>query len=303
METPAFERYPCSQSLRQFVGHCRNIAGPRVIQCVVSAADDRVLPVSSSTPPVFAPEQRDMFVEVLSLFKMRGIPFAVSGAFALNQHTGIWRDTKDLDLFLTQQEVACALDALSSAGFETEVADPVWLWKARRGDYFVDLITGMSNAALSVRHDWIERASHAEILGIPVKVLAAEELIASKLFVTRRERFDGADIVHVIHGTAGKLDWNRILHLIGEHWMVLLWVLVLYEYVYPAQSLYVPRTLWSDLLARLRSELDHPNPHADFRGSLIDDKMFAIDAEEWGMANLNERLRRGRDPSCSKEEG
>ena len=116
----------------------------------------------------------------------------------------------------------------------------MWLCKARRGDYFVDLITGMSNAVITVQRDWIERAVNAEMLGVPVKVLAAEELIASKLFVTRRERFDGADIVHIIHGTAGKLDWNRILQLIGEHWMVLLWVLVLYQYVYPAHSQFVP---------------------------------------------------------------
>lgn len=244
-----------------------------------------------------------MFVEVLSLFKAQRIPFAVSGAFALHQHTGIWRDTKDLDLFLAQSEVPCALAALSSAGFATEVADPVWLYKAHRGDYYVDLITGMSNAAISVRHDWIDRASSAEILGVPVKVLAAEELIASKLFVTRRERFDGADIVHVIHGTSGKLDWNRILHLIGEHWLVLLWALVLYQYIYPAHSQFVPRTLWTDLLSRLRHELDHPNPHAAFRGSLIDDKMFAIDVTEWGMENLNEQLRKQRDPARDKEEG
>jgi hypothetical protein len=220
----------------------------------------------------------------------------------LHQHTGIWRDTKDLDLFLTQQEVPCALAALASAGFETTVADPVWLYKAHRGDYYVDLITGMSNAAIAVRHDWIDRASNAEILGVPVKVLAAEELIASKLFVTRRERFDGADIVHVIHGTAGRLDWNRILHLIGEHWMVLIWALVLYQYVYPAHSQFVPRALWSDLLSRLGNELDHLNPHADFRGSLIDDKMFAIDVTEWGMTDLNELLRSKRNSSGKEEE-
>ena len=269
----------------------------------VSDAGQRVLPVSSSTPPVFAPEQRDMFVEVLSLFIARRIPFAVSGAFALHQHTGIWRDTKDLDLFLPQQDVPRALAALASAGFETEISDPVWLYKAHRGDYFVDLITGMSNAALTVRHDWIDRASHAEILGIPVKVLAAEELIASKLFVTRRERFDGADIVHVIHGTAGNLDWSRVLHLIGEHWMVLLWVLVLYQYVYPAHSQFVSRELWSDLLSRLGKELDHPDPCAVFRGSLIDEKMFAIDVMEWGMADLNEQLRSEKDSSRGKERG
>jgi hypothetical protein len=73
--------------------------------------------------------------------------------------------------------------------------------------------------------------------------------------------------------------------------MVLLWALVLYQYVYPAHSEFVPRALWNDLLSRLHNELDHPDPHAVFRGSLIDDKMFAIDAKEWGMTNLNEQMR------------
>ena len=269
-------------------------------------ADERALPVSSSTPPEFAPEQRALFVEVLSLFSAYRIPFAVSGAFALHEHTGIWRDTKDLDLFLSLEDVPRALAALASEGFETEICDPVWLCKARRGDYFVDLITGMSNAVIAVHRDWIERAGKAEVLGVPVKVLAAEELIASKVFVTRRERFDGADIVHVIRGAAEKLDWNRVLNLLGEHWMILLWALVLYQYIYPAHSEIVPRAIWNDLLSRLRDELDHPDSLATFRGSLIDDKMFAIDVEEWGMANLNEQMRNEKDqmrPGLKHDEG
>ncbi len=47
----------------------------------------------------------------------------------------------------------------------------------------------------------------------------------------------------------------------------------------------------------LRDELDHPNPRAAFRGSLIDEKMFAIDTMEWGMANLNEQMRGARKPA------
>jgi len=43
------------------------------------------------------------------------------------------------------------------------------------------------------------------------RVLAAEELIASKLFIARRERFDGADVAHVIYRTQGTLDWQRVL--------------------------------------------------------------------------------------------
>jgi len=257
----------------------------------MSRPQEKALPVSSSTPQIFAPEQLALYVEVLNLFRARRIPFAVSGAFALHRHTGICRDTKDLDLFLAHEEVAGALATLASAGFETEVRDPVWLFKAHRGDYYVDLITGMSNGAIVVGNEWIERAKVTEVLNVRVKVLAAEELIVSKLFVTRRERFDGADIVHVIYGTAGKLDWARILQLIDEHWMVLLWALVLYQYVYPAHSEFVPRAVWADLLSRLHTELEDPHQHAPFRGSLIDHKMFAIDVAEWGMADLNELLR------------
>jgi hypothetical protein len=268
----------------------------------MSEDQEKALPVSSSTPPVFAPEQLAMYVEVLSLFRARRIPFAVSGAFALHEHTGIFRDTKDLDLFLPREEVGGALATLAAMGFETEVRDPVWLSKAYRGDYFVDLITGMSNGTIAVSNEWIERASITEVLGIRVKVLAAEELIVSKLFVTRRERFDGADIVHVIYGTGGKLDWTRILDLIGEHWMVLLWALVLYQYAYPAHSKFVPRAVWTDLLSRLNNEIDDPNPYAHFRGSLIDDKMFAIDVKEWGMADLNELLRSKMAASGGEEE-
>jgi hypothetical protein len=265
-----------------------NTGGKVYIQAWVPNHDEKPLPVSTSTPPVFPPEQERLFREVLQLMNASNIPYVVSGAFALGQHTGIWRNTKDLDLFLAPEDVPTALDALKLAGFETEVRDPVWLAKAHRGEFFVDLITGMSNAVITVDKSWIERGSSAEVMGVPSRVLAPEELIASKLFVTRRERFDGADIVHVIHGTHGRLDWKRVLDIVGEHWMIVLWAMILFQYTYPAHCDYIPREVWNDLLSRLRGELDSPNPRAHFRGSLIDENMFAIDVHEWGMANLIE---------------
>ncbi len=235
-----------------------------------------------------------MFREVLGLMNERGVPYAVSGAFALQQHTGIYRDTKDLDLFLPGEDVNRALAYLQEDGFEIEVTDPVWLAKARRGsDYFVDLITGMSNAVITVDRSWIERATPTEILGAPSRVLAAEELLASKLFVTFRERFDGADTVHIIYRTAGKLDWERVLQLIGENWQILLWTLVLFQYTYPCSASIVPRGIWDDLLARFERELKQPASH-EFRGSLLDERMFAIDVTEWGLPSLLERRRAAR---------
>src|SRR5215471_14238737 len=252
---------------------------------------EKPLPVSSSQPPTFCAEQQKLFREVMQLMIRNKVQCVVSGAFALHEHTGIWRDTKDLDLFMPAHEVGLALRLLEQDGFQTEVLDPVWLAKARRGDYFVDLITGMSNGVIRVDYSWIKRAVRSEVFGIPIPVLAPEELIASKMFVTRRERFDGADICHVIYGTKGNLEWNRLFHLVGEDWEMLLWALVLYHYVYPAYSKYVPSDIWEELLHRFKIELKHPNKHLDFRGSLIDEKMFAIDVEEWGKRNIMDEYR------------
>jgi hypothetical protein len=212
----------------------------------------------------------------------------------LLEHTGICRTTKDLDLFLTAESSSAAISFLQRRGFECEVCDPVWLAKVHRENFFVDLITGMSNATISVDDSWIRRARPASVLGTQTRVLAPEELLVSKLFVMRRERFDGADIAHIIYGTQGKLDWGRILQLAGEHWEMLLWALILFRYVYPAKSDYVPAVVWQELLAKFTKQISEPDRQARFRGSLIDDNMFAIDVNDWGLENLLEEYRARR---------
>jgi hypothetical protein len=244
------------------------------------------LPVSSSVRPKFSPKQEAMFRETLMTLNRSRVPYAVSGAFALQIHTGIWRATKDIDLFLAPEDISLAFNCLERNGFLCKTTDPVWLHKAHRDGFFVDLITGMSNAAITVEPSWIENARPGMVLDVRARILAAEELVASKLFVIRRERFDGADIAHIVYASQGNLDWNRIFVLVKEHWELLLFALVLYRYIYPAYGHYVPAWVWQRLLGGLSGELATRNPSASFRGSLVDDKMFAIDVAEWGMADI-----------------
>ncbi len=260
----------------------------------MAGREPAIIPETSSSPLKIPREQQLLFREILTLFERKGVPYAVGGAFALQQHTGICRDTKDLDLFLTSESVFSAMKLLRAEGFECETCDPIWLHKAHRDNFFVDLITGMSNAAIVVETSWIDRAPGAVIHGVRTRVLSAEDLLASKLFVTRRERFDGADIAHIIYGTRGKIDWQRLLDLAGENWEVLFWNLVLFRYAYPAQTRFVPMEVWRDLIHRFDGAVSSPDPEAPFRGSLIDDKMFAIDVNEWGLANLMEEHRQRR---------
>lgn len=248
--------------------------------------DQRELPVTSSHEPAWAPEARACYRGVIEALQNADVPFAVSGGFAFHRHTGIWRATKDLDLVLPPAAIPRAKQVLESEGFETHVEDAVWLAKAWRQEYFVDLITGVGNATLPVEQCWIDRALLDEVLGIPCKVLCPEELIASKLFVTRRERFDGADIAHLVKRCGRRLDWDRLLGLGEPHWEMLYWELVLFAYIYPAHVDIVPGVVWSQLAERFKERVTRPEKGAPFRGTLVDPKMFAIDVNEWGERDL-----------------
>ena len=247
--------------------------------------------VTSAIKVPLPPEAAELYREVLQAMNAHELPYAVAGAFALQKYTGISRITKDLDLFMKAEDIPAALEYLRQLGFRCETLDPVWLSKAHRGDYFVDLISGMSNAVIVVDDSWMQRTLPAMIAGVPSRIISVEDLLGSKLFVVRRERFDGADIAHIIFRTQGKLDWKHVLDLAGEHWEMVLWALMLFRYVYPAQTHYVPLSLWQDLLTRYMHEIQHPNPHARFRGSLVDDNMFSIDVKDWGLPNVEEEYR------------
>ena len=162
------------------------------------------------------------------------VPYVVSGAFALQQHTGIWRNTKDLDLFLPAQAVPEALQHLQEQGFETEIRDPVWLAKAHRDGYFVDLITGMSNAIITVDQSWIDRGSRrcGTWRAHPrAGARGADRLQAVREF-PRAFRWRRCGAHHFRH--QGPTGLAAFAALVGEHWELLLWELVLFHYIYPA---------------------------------------------------------------------
>jgi hypothetical protein len=173
------------------------------------AGDVSKIPESSSVTSAIEvplpPEASTLYREVLEAMNQHELPYAVAGAFALQKYTGISRITKDLDLFMKASDIPAALEYLKQLGFRCETPDPVWLSKAHRGDYFVDLISGMSNAVIVVDDSWMKRTLPAMIAGVPSRIISVEDLLGSKLFVVRRERFDGADIAHIIYRTRGQL--------------------------------------------------------------------------------------------------
>ena len=55
-----------------------------------------------------------------------------------------------------------------------------------------------------------------------------------------RERYDGADVAHLLRAHGDRLDWPRLLRRFGPHWRVLLSHLVLFGFIYPGERALVP---------------------------------------------------------------
>jgi hypothetical protein len=87
-----------------------------------------------------APDEINARARAVGLLLDAGVPFVVGGAYAYATYTGIYRDTKDLDLFPRKRDAGRALEVLELDGWRTERTDEVWLYKAFKGEYFVDFI-------------------------------------------------------------------------------------------------------------------------------------------------------------------
>src|SRR5215210_2084628 len=231
--------------------------------------------------PDFDAEASEVYGEVLDALDRADIRYMLGGALALNAYTGIWRDTKDLDVFVPEKTAPRVLEVLDEAGFETEVTDPVWLAKAHRGELFVDVIHASHNGTGLVDESWFENATEIPVLSRRALVIPAEELILSKIFVVANDRCDVDDVLHVIFATRGELDWDRMLDKIGDHWELLLAYLHFYRYVYPSHAQYLPGRVLQSL--RERYEKETAPEKSRFRGTMLDENTFSVDVEEWGL--------------------
>src|SRR5687767_9375456 len=143
------------------------------------------------------------------------VPFLVGGSHAFLEYTGIVRNTKDFDLFLRREDVDRAMTALQDAGYRSELTFPHWLAKAWQHDDFVDLVFNSGNGVCQVDDQWFDNAVETQVLGMPVKIVPCEELLWQKAFIMERERFDGADIAHILRTRGATLDWGRLLARFG----------------------------------------------------------------------------------------
>lgn len=221
--------------------------------------------------------------DVLETLNRANLPFLVGGAYSLNCYTAISRHTKDFDIFIERKDYERIAQALSNAGYKTELTYPHWLGKAYCNGDTIDLVFSSGNGVAAVDQQWFEHSIPAEIFGVKVELCPPEESFWSKAYIMERERFDGADIAHLILSQGQRMDWKRLLERFGDHWHLLLSHLVLFTFIYPAHRNVVPAWVMDDLLNRLQEERKTPAPENKLcNGPLLSREQYLNDIHHWG---------------------
>lgn len=224
----------------------------------------------------------DFYQQALELLQSSNQDFMVGGGFALRLYTDIMRDTKDLDVFCKASDMPRILKHFAENGFDTEVTDARWLAKVKLGEHFMDIIFNNPGNHCAVDDSWYERSTKSELLGVKVRVIPPETLIWSKLYVQNRERYDGADINHLILRYGTKLDWKWLWQHMDIHWHLLLAQFLSFQFVYPSERELIPKWLFDELILRAKEQYDMPTPIEKIcLGPLIDQTQYAPDITEW----------------------
>jgi hypothetical protein len=237
----------------------------------------------TASPPLTTPDKAELYRSALEMLNRTGVPYLVGGTYAFQYFAGISRTTKDFDMFVRPRDVQRVLDVLTRAGFKTEIAFTHWLAKAHHGDKFIDVIHCSGNGVAEVDDEWFAHSVDELVLGVPVKLCPAEEMVWSKALIMERERYDGADVAHLFRHCSGLLNWDRLVRRFGPNWRVLLSHIVLFGFIYPGERALIPSSVVKDLVGRLLAELDVPTRDSKVcQGTLLSRGQYLVDIDEWG---------------------
>ncbi len=225
---------------------------------------------------------RRFYVEALTVLDEAGLDYVVGGGYAMAFYTGIRRNTKDLDIFVRPEDHRRILQELERAGYRGEYFYPFWIAKAVQGEDFIDILYNSGNGQCRVDDDWITNAREVEILGYRTRLVPPEEQLWSKSFVMDRDRYDGADVLHLIMSCGEGLDWARLLRRFAGHERVLLSHLVLFDYAFPSERAKIPHDVMDHLLSVAADR--RPGERVCY-GPNVSQQSFLPDVHERGLAD------------------
>jgi hypothetical protein len=201
-------------------------------------------------PGSIRPEQWDIYGRVIDAALAQRIPFALGGAFALAGHTGFWRDTKDLDLYVLPRCRERMIEVVQSVGltdyYDKLPYDRWWIYRATADDTIVDVIWAMANHRAEIDRLWMSGPT-VEIHGRRLRILPAEAMLWDKLYILQRDRCDWPDVMNLLFYAGGHLDWELLMARMEDHIPLLAAALAIFRWIAPGRAQMLPSWLWERL--------------------------------------------------------
>ena len=203
---------------------------------------------------LLAEQEVVLFGESIREMNRQGIPYMLGGAFGVYFYTNYWRNTKDLDFIVPIEARDRAVQAIGALGvrdyFEKMEYDRGWIHRFYRDETIVDVIWSFANYVAPIDAAWMERAVPGYFLGEPVHYPSPADVIWMKMYVFQRMRCDWTDILNVVRGVSGQLDWWYLLNRLGEDWRLLGGLVDVYDWLCPDEHHFIPQDIRAEMAER-----------------------------------------------------
>ena len=135
------------------------------------------------------------------------IPFVLGGGLAAWARGGPSSE-HDVDFLVKPEDAERAVRALAEAGMRTEKPPEGWLLKAYDGDTLIDVI--YDPATGPVTDEVLERADDLEVLSTRMKVMALEDIMATKLLALNETHLDMKGALETARALREQVNWDEV---------------------------------------------------------------------------------------------
>ena len=152
-------------------------------------------------------EIRDLLKRTAVALKEGGVPFALCGGYAAWVR-GAPEPDHDADFLVPSAEAERAVKVLHDAGLQVEDPAEDWLTKVVQGNSFVDVL--WRTCGHPVESDLIERAEDRPVLSVHMPVLAATDILVTKLMALDEHYCDFSRLLPVARALREQIDWPQL---------------------------------------------------------------------------------------------
>lgn len=142
------------------------------------------------------------------------IPYMLAGGLASWARGGPPTE-HDVDFMLRRVDLERAGRVLEAAGFRIEQPPEEWLWKAWRDGVLIDLIHRPVH--IDVDDELLARADVIEVQAVEMPVMAADDLLVTKLLALSEHNADFESVLEVGRALREQIDWEAVQARTAHH--------------------------------------------------------------------------------------